>query len=134
MTPAGDHLQRAFRHRPPRPQADWIPRPRLTARLARRFELDVLVVVAPAGYGKTTALAQAVAANEADPAGTDLWVQCREADADAEVLAEAIWRAAGLDLAGRAAEPGALVDALLRFAPHPVCLVLDDLHTVDPTS
>ncbi|MCB0971352.1 MAG: hypothetical protein KDA97_07530, partial [Acidimicrobiales bacterium] len=134
MNPAGQHLQHAFRHRPPRVQSDWIPRPRLAARLARRFELDVVVVVAPAGYGKTTALAQAVAANEADPKGTDLWVQCRPADADAEVLAGAIWRAAGLDPSGRAPEAAALVDALLRFAPHPVCLILDDLHTVDPSS
>lgn len=129
-------VDRGFRHAPPAVLPNWIERVRLQQRLARRFELEVLLVAAPAGYGKTSSLARALAKNEADPAGTDLWLQCSPHDSDAAVLAPAILRSAGLeppegDWAGDA---GSLADALLRFAPDPVCLVLDDLHVIGTES
>jgi ATP/maltotriose-dependent transcriptional regulator MalT len=64
-----------FRFTPPAVRPSWIDRPRLTRLLDRRFEVDVLVVAAPAGYGKTSALGLAVAANEDQHLGADLWFQ-----------------------------------------------------------
>jgi LuxR family transcriptional regulator, maltose regulon positive regulatory protein len=127
----------SFRHGPPRPRGDWIDRPRLTARLARRAELQVLVLVAPAGYGKTSVLAQAVAhAEEEGLAIDDIWLQCSTHDADPDVLGRALLRATGIAVSDTAAGITArqVTDALLRFAPRQVCLMLDDLHTIEATS
>jgi ATP/maltotriose-dependent transcriptional regulator MalT len=44
-----------------------IDRPRLTELLSARFERRLTLVTAAAGYGKSTALAQAVASNRLDP-------------------------------------------------------------------
>lgn len=124
-------LNSRFRHDPPKPSLEWIARPRLLDRLDRRFEVDALVVVAPAGYGKTAALSQAVAADGGDPTRHDRWLQCISADADAEVLGLALARSLGV-VVDEGAPVGAdvLADALLRFAPDRICLILDDLHLV----
>lgn len=120
-----------FRVDPPTPQAGWLPRPRVAARLARRFEVPVVVVTAPAGYGKTTALAQALA--QPDRAGRDVWVQCEPADADAEVFGAAVMRSGGLDEPGPV-DAARLAGMLARFAPELVCLVLDDIHRIPDAS
>lgn len=120
-----------FRHDPPDPDPGWIERPRLAERLARRFDLRVLLVVAPAGFGKTAALAQALAAARDDGSTTDVWVRCEPADGHPAHLVTAILRSAGF--ADRAADtPTAadVADALLQRAPRPVCLVLDDVHRI----
>jgi DNA-binding SARP family transcriptional activator len=119
-----------FRFTPPAVRPNWIDRPRLTRRLDRRFELDVLVVAAPAGYGKTSALGLALAANEDQALGVDLWFQCEPQDADADVFAAGLLAAAGLPPPGGGFTGSAdkVADAFLRFAPQPVCLVLDDVH------
>src|SRR5690606_23607158 len=51
--------------------------------LGRRFDVAVTSVVAGAGFGKTTALAQAVRANLAGPRGNDAWVSCEPGDGHA---------------------------------------------------
>ncbi len=118
-----------FRFTPPAVRPSWIDRPRLTRLLDRRFDADVLVVIAPAGYGKTSALGQALAANADHRLGTDLWFQCEPRDEDAEVLARGILAAAGLPVGrGSVGTPEKVADALLRLAPQAVCLVLDDCH------
>ena len=125
-----------FRLLPPAVRSEWIERPRVVQVLDRRFELDVLTVVAPAGYGKTTALAQALAANDDQARGLDVWLQCSPADGDADVLGAALLVATGLPEpgAGFVGSAGRVADAVLRLAPQPVCLVLDDLHLLDPDS
>lgn len=125
-----------FRLLPPTVRSEWIDRPRLVRLLDRRFDVDVLTMVAPAGYGKTSSLAQALAANQGRERGVDVWLQCSPADEDADVLAASLLQATGLP------EPGAgflgsaarVADAVLRLAPQPVCLVLDDIHVLDPDS
>src|ERR1044071_2915995 len=57
---------------------DGIERPQLTARMRRALDDGCLLVVAPAGYGKTLAVQQAVEGHGA-PA---IFHACRERDAD----------------------------------------------------
>lgn len=126
-------MANAFRHDPPRPDPDWIARPRLVERLSRRFERQVMLVVAPAGYGKTAALAQALDATADRSDRVDLWLQCEPSDADADHLIAGILHSAALE-AGRSGDAGTIAEALLRYAPQEVCLVLDDVHDIVPGS
>jgi len=126
----------AFRFSSPLPRSEWIGRPRLIVQLERRFELDAIVMAAPAGYGKTTVLAQLLA-EPADVARIDLWLQCEPRDVDADTFGRALLQASGLDVDGTSGAEAlgpAVVDALLRFAPRHVCLVLDDIHVLTPGS
>jgi hypothetical protein len=83
------HVQPSIAHRA------MLIRTRLLDRLVMRWLAPVTVVTAPAGYGKTTLVAQAVAANQAAPMGIDCWVTCRPDSAVASALAQRICRAVG---------------------------------------
>jgi serine protease len=63
-------------HAVPRPLDVELPRLRLVDRLRQRWTQPVTFVVAGPGFGKTTALAQAVRANLLEPRGIDAWVTC----------------------------------------------------------
>jgi DNA-binding SARP family transcriptional activator len=125
-------MANTFRHEPPRADPEWIARPRLVERIGRRFERQVMLVIAPAGYGKTAALAQALDA-AANPDRVDRWLQCEPADADAEHLIAGMLRSVGLD-PSRSGDSTTIAEALLGFAPQEVCLVLDDVHDIEPGS
>ena len=128
-TTASASLVRRRTHAPQAQLSREIVRPRLISLLGERFSHPVTTVVAGAGFGKTTALAQAVRANLASPRGFDAWVSCETADEDARRLAEAIVSAV---------TPGAPVDdpvesvlrTIRRSAPVDVCIVLDDFHEI----
>lgn len=112
---------------PPTPVPDELVRAPLLAAAGGRFDAAVTTVVAGAGFGKTTLLAQAVRANLASPRGVDAWVSCQPGDEDPAELAAVI--AAALGAAPGGGPPlqvalGAVVDA----GPVDVCLVVDDLH------
>ncbi len=116
-----------------RPQAlragEGVARPRLTARLSARFETRLTLVIGGAGLGKSTALAEAAAANRLDPIGLDVWISLTEADAEPAVLAAGLTEA--LDLgppADWSAAVEATADAIWSRAPTPVALILDDAH------
>ena len=73
-------VSRAKLH-PPRLPASSVERPRLMAKLDGGLDTDVILVAAPAGYGKTTAVCQWLlhqplpsAWLTLDPADNDLWV------------------------------------------------------------
>ncbi len=108
-----------------------VPRPRLLATLAGRFDRRLTTVVAGPGFGKTALLTSALAENELQPRGVDVWLQCRPDDADAAELASGL-----LTGLGRQAEPtvDAVIDALWSRAPEDVALVLDDVHAIPPGS
>ncbi|MFS8098674.1 hypothetical protein LFM09_16200 [Lentzea alba] len=116
----------------PRPLDVELPRLRLVDRLRQRWSRPVTLVVAGAGFGKTTALAQAVRANLLEPRGVDAWVTCGPEHEDATRLAAAILKALGT----HSPEPGAreVLAALRHRAPLDVCLLLDDVHEVPDTS
>lgn len=84
------------------------------------------LVVAGAGFGKSTVLAQAYRADELQPPGVQAWVGIEPGLEDAEAFVSAAFTA--LRAVRRIADP--LTD-LIRFldavAPLPVCLIVDDV-------
>lgn len=116
-----------------------IPRPRLVARVTRALAGQSVVVVAPAGYGKTTLIEEALAAEEVRVA----WVRCTPADRHAGRLLGSLARAvedavpgssevlAGArDGGSRPPDPIDGVRALLaecdRLLVDPIAIVIDD--------
>lgn len=118
--------------RPPRPAPGALPRPRLLHLLDGGAGRALTVVVAPAGFGKTTLLAQWAAASGRPVA----WVSLDERDRDPFRL----WAHVGAALAAAAPEltpltqPEVPLDKLIPrlaeavAAGGPSALVLDDYH------
>ncbi len=120
------------------PRAAVVQRRRLVDRLAGRFDARLTLVTGGGGSGKTTVLAQAMAA---DSDHADVWYPCTPADRDASTLlaglATATYRAiGGADPSSPdAPEPiDAIHDAVLAASPRHVCLVLDDVQLIDEPS
>ncbi|SET99303.1 BTAD domain-containing putative transcriptional regulator [Geodermatophilus poikilotrophus] len=130
-------MSRALRYAPPLASRDLIVRPRLLDALRSRFERPLTAVVAPAGFGKTTLLGQAVSENALSPAGEDRWLTCQRDDATLSVLASGAFAAVGLSTPvpedPREAAV-AVAEALWSAAPRHIALVLDDVHLVTPGS
>lgn len=122
------------RLRPPRIPGDAVDRPRLIAQGALGIERGQLLVVAPAGYGKSVFLAQLARSYDAPIA----WCSCDARMKDAQVffvhvrgaLGEAVpGFGAGVQLNGSIEEQvAALSNELDRVASDPVALMLDDVH------
>jgi LuxR family maltose regulon positive regulatory protein len=113
---------------PPAALAGEVTRGRLLSVLAGRFERPVTTVIAGAGFGKTTLLAQAMRQNLAAPVGIDTWVSCQPDDEDPVQFVLACCRAIGADQAmsrGRAAD---VIAAIRHLSPIDVCLLIDDIH------
>jgi len=89
------------------------------------------VVVAGAGFGKTTALVQAFEENRLAPMGKDLWLACEIDDADAQHLASGL--AATLEIE-RVDSIDKLLDDVVEacgaLSPVEVCITLDDAHLI----
>jgi ATP/maltotriose-dependent transcriptional regulator MalT len=122
-------------HAVPRPLDVELPRLRLVDRLRARWSRPVTLVVAGAGFGKTTALAQAVRANLLEPRGIDVWVTCGPDHEDAPRLAAAILTALGARPGSEpgahpGSEPGAAEVLKALQNPLDVCLLLDDIHEI----
>jgi LuxR family transcriptional regulator, maltose regulon positive regulatory protein len=116
---------------PPPALKGELVRTRLLEVVNKRFRVPLTVIVAGAGFGKSTLLAQAIRANHADPRGIDAWLSCEPADCDAEHLASAIVSALGEP--GDRGEPVERVLAAIdRLAPVDVCVVMDDVHELPP--
>src|SRR5258705_3545176 len=122
----------------PRGERPMLVRQRLLDRLRRRWFNRVTVLTAPAGYGKTTLLTQAIDANGVVPLGIDCWLGCGRSGA-ATVLGAGLCEAAGAP--GSAAERGdldgvvaAVREAMWRRSPHQVALILDDVQRIPPGS
>ena len=108
--------------------------------MLRALDDGCLLVVAPAGYGKTLAVQQAVE----ERGGVAVWHACRDRDADGGRLVVSILEAVRRNVpgaadvlldqlgeAGEAVDPSiaaqALVDDLERLLVEPLVLVLDDV-------
>jgi len=129
--------------RPPRSHGDPIARPRLDALLdAATRDHAVTLVSAPAGYGKTTALATWARSRSrdaaAEPTGRVAWVALDERDDEPRALVRLLVAAiATLDPRARAigaeGEPDPALAALVNLldaADGARVVVLDDLHAL----
>ena len=130
----GTHLRRL---EPPSLDRGQVLRPRLLARLAGRWDRRATVIVGGPGFGKSTLLSQAMRENLLAPRGADHWVSLTSADNDPGVLLRGIARV--LDLAVSLIDFAATTaaDDLVALAsslPPGTCLVIDDLHELDPRS
>jgi LuxR family maltose regulon positive regulatory protein len=107
-------------HRAPRLRRGTVRRERLLRRLAQSTHVPVTLVVAPAGYGKTTLLVHWL---QADPRPL-VWLTAEPAGDDHEWLIASLAAALG--------EPADLTLAELAYAverrEEPVVLVVDDAH------
>ena len=132
----------------PRPRRDLVPRPRLSQRLDRGTTLKLMLISAPAGFGKTTLLTEWLAAGPAGPAGERLtaWLSLDQADNDPAsfwtyVIAALQTVAPGVGESAltllQAPQPPpieTMLTALLNdlgAGPGDIVLVLDDYHVID---
>jgi ATP/maltotriose-dependent transcriptional regulator MalT len=83
------------------------------------------LLVAGAGFGKTTVLAQAVRAHLLAPRGIDAWVSCTALHGDSAALTAAM-----LDALPDQPDARTPLDVLIRLAPLEVCLIFDDVHEI----
>lgn len=113
-----------------------IVRQRLIDALDARWAATVTLIEAPAGFGKSVALAQAVSSNAEDPVGVDVVIECRRFHAEATELATAISDALDAVVPGTRGAVrtagGAPIDRVLAAVaarlPTVVTLILDDTH------
>ncbi|HEX6150680.1 MAG TPA: helix-turn-helix transcriptional regulator, partial [Nocardioides sp.] len=128
---------------PPRARGQTVPRPRLDELLRRGGDATLLLVSAPAGFGKTTLLGTWLATSGRDR--TTAWVSLDERDRDASLfwtyVLLAVDRAApgsataalALLQSGQAATESVLTALIneLSVRPDDLTLVLDDYHLAD---
>lgn len=120
-----------FRYVPPTPRRTLVVRERLVAQLRERFSRRVVVVVAPAGFGKTTLLAQSVADAAATSGTVDVWFSCLSDDEAGTSLADGLCRALGIEPQPSAeAAVDALAESIWHQAPAQVAIVVDDVHLI----
>lgn len=116
----------------PRPLRDEVVRQRLIDLIAQRWNVTLTQIEAAAGFGKSTAIAQAMRDNATDPTGVDIYVACRPPDSSASRLTSRILAQLGSTNPQTTEEPAELADVvsahLATRAPTSVSLILDDLH------
>jgi LuxR family maltose regulon positive regulatory protein len=129
----------------PRPRRGSVPRPRLSERLDRGVEESGLILVsAPAGFGKTTLLAEWLATRPADTSSA-AWLSLDSTDNDPALFWSYVIAALQTAVPGLGARalavlesPQPPVDAViatllneLSAVTHNVVLVLDDYHVIE---
>ena len=127
---------------PPSARPEWLERRRLMSRMARDTRRPVLLIAAPAGYGKSTLVAQWIDSGQADPVA---WLQLDPGDNDPARL----WTdlTAALDRVGCSIDDNPsefvamnsraitthliprVIEALVAFG-RPLTIVLADCHVV----
>jgi len=125
-----------WRLRPPQPVARQLQRVRLVEPLVASGDVRVVVVSAPAGYGKSTVMRQW---SDRDPRPF-LWLRCDLSDADPVLFVRRVAVTVDrqiplsddimLPLAGRleSAQMARLMPQVLGSVQEPFVLVLDDVH------
>ncbi len=128
---------------PPSLESIQAPRPRLVNALNEKLDKKLILISAPAGFGKTTLLAEFSA--QADR--PVCWVRLTEADQDVMRLSEVLWtsltrrfrrlrgavRIEGLAGASSRALARAIAQALKDQVREPCVMVFDDVHWLNPS-
>lgn len=99
---------------------------------ARRWDVPVTVVAAPAGFGKSVLVRQAIEDNARDRRGLDHIVTCRPSDRDAGRFTDRVLTELGAPLEPASDTPDARAQAITAAlgarSPQSICLVVDDVH------
>src|SRR6478609_2407084 len=114
LVPSMDQLSDVKLH-PPSRRASWVDRPRLMEAMAQAVRRPVTLVAAPAGYGKTTVVAQAL---QGEGCPDSAWVSLDAGDNDPVRLWSHV--AAALERAGCVlplVEPSRVFGARLQAPP-----------------
>ena len=111
----------------PQPRPARVPRPRVDERLARVWTSTVTLVSAPAGFGKTTALAHWWAA-AAEPGRSLAWVSLDHRDNDPMLFWSYVVAAVRRAAPGFGDAAAALLDAASPSADDVATCLLHDLH------
>jgi DNA-binding SARP family transcriptional activator len=115
------------------PERPTVLRGRLLGRLARRHDRRVIMVIAGAGFGKTTVVRQMLCDPAPGPATVDVVVSLRtpapDADGLVQVLADAVF---GQPVEG--VDVDRLVDLIWARSPEQVAVIIDDVHLLDAGS
>ncbi|HMN98016.1 MAG TPA: BTAD domain-containing putative transcriptional regulator [Miltoncostaeaceae bacterium] len=137
MAPSGILLTRLL---PPRLPSDCLPRPSLTARLVAGMDGRLVTVLAGAGYGKSTIVAEALT----ETATPSVWMSCDERlggapDLLAHIAAGFERLVPGFGAALRFEGPiglqvTALCNELVATVGDETILVLDDVHLLDESA
>lgn len=110
-----------------------LERPRLTDRLVQRFDVRLLVLQAGPGFGKSTAIRQALARNLAEPRGLDVVIECSADDVHLVEFSDRFAVLLGIE-GVRSSDPvtaaTAIADAISLRSPVDVCIVIEDAHLV----
>jgi len=128
----------------PSPRRNLVARRRLHARLQNAADAKLMLVSAPAGFGKTTLLTEWLG-TFADEGSAVAWLSLDERDNDPALFWSYILAALQVAAPGLGANAQALLDAgntpaevvlttlvnELRRVDHDVVLVLDDFHVID---
>ena len=96
-----------------------------------RFAYRLIVLRAGAGFGKSTLVRQALAANVAEPAGIDISRECTADDVHVSELGARLRALLGVShgpLATASADAQALADAIAPRSPLDVCVIIEDAH------
>ncbi len=119
-----------FRFAPAPPLESTVFRAGLVQRLAGRFERRLTTITAPAGSGKTTTLALAVANNRLDEAGHDLWLGLTPADRSPPHLLSALAAAFEVALSDDDTTLAHISEAVWGDAPTEIAIIIDDVHVL----
>lgn len=103
-----------------------VVRTRVLALLQSRWDRRLTTVVAGAGFGKSTAIAQAMRANKVSPRGVEVRVSCRFGCETPDRLVASVAEGLGVELPAGTSPLGRMQAAITDQAPVPVVVIVDD--------
>ncbi|MCB0993354.1 MAG: hypothetical protein KDB16_20425 [Acidimicrobiales bacterium] len=113
-----------------------VARPRIVERLDERWNRAVISIVAGAGFGKSTVLAQAMSSNSISPRGRDIWLSLEARDNDASTLLSTLAQLLSGDHQPRSVDATVehVAQMLATHAPLDIAILLDDTQALEPNS
>lgn len=110
-----------------------LSRERVTSLLSERWSQRLLLVEAAGGFGKTTAIQHAIADNESDPSGLDVYVRVSSSRPELPALMPKLLSQLVEDSPSNP-DTNQLVDRAAARSPQNVAFIIDDAHHLQPVA